>query len=508
MTALGEDDAAGLEVYFLDLGRVDAILIRADGETCFIDVGFREDAKDAIKFLRALGVERLDSYVGTHGHYDHIEGAAAMIEAFRPEKLYMSHLGCLNAILECADDAQKEAVSATESVFLKPGDSFAVGRAHLTCLGPLEIRQCFIGSSQENDNSMILRLDYGARSLLFTGDTTDRVLREVNKRYPGRLQADILKNPHHNGAHDGDVIDLIQPGIVVFCTDDRDQPRQSYLQMLSEKGIRALLTGSANQGSVAIISDGQSLEVRCGYKVRGVAIETPPAMYPGQQATLTASVTPEDALRPDRQLGWNSSDENILKVHNGVVTAVSPGVATVTAVAINGASASVNVRVYSAIVLMEEHAMRLAVGETKRISGSVVPSGVAGLTGEWFTSDPSVAIVTSGKVTGVGEGEAIITARLSNGAESICEVTVRGLLARSVLLDRKSANMKLGDTLTLSAKVKPAEYDPENLDWDSSDDSILWVDEYGNVTAVGRGKAKITVTASEGVSDTCTIRVK
>ncbi len=500
---LGEGGAAsGLEVYFLDLGRVDAIVLRADGETSFIDVGFEADAKDAIKFLHALGVDHLDSYIGTHGHYDHIEGAPEMIEAFHPDKIYMSHIGCLSAILECANDEQKEIISATERIILQPGDSFQIGRGYMTCLGPLELRDCLTGSSHENENSLIMRLDYGQRSMLFTGDTSDRVLRAEDERYPGRLKVDVLKNPHHNGAHDEDVIDLIQPRMVVFCTDDKNQPKQSYMDLLAEKGIRAFLTGPANQGSVGILSDGESLEVRCGYTAQSVILETPGPMYAGQQLEMAS------AGAPNRQLGWNSSDESVLKVHNGVITAVAPGVATVTASAINGVSDSVDVQVFSAIVQMEETALHLAVGETERIEGSVVPSGVSGLTGEWFTSDPAVAVVTGGKVTGVGEGEARITARLSNGAESVCEVTVRGTLARSVRLDRSKATMKVGDTLTLSAKVRPAEYDLENLDWDSSDESVLWVDEYGNVTAVGAGKAKITVVASKGVSDSCTIKVK
>ena len=499
--------SAGLEVYFLDLGRVDAILIRADGQTCFIDVGFEADAKPAMRFVRALGIEHLDCYIGTHGHYDHIEGAPEIIEAFRPDKIYISHIGCLSAMLECAEESQKEIISATERILLQPGDSFPLGRGYLTCMGPLSIRQCFTGSSHENDNSLIMRLDYGQRSMLFTGDTTDRVLREVDKAYPGRLRVDVLKNPHHNGAHDEDVIDLIQPRYVVFCTDDRNQPKQSYMEALAARNIRTLLTGPDNQGSIGILSDGENLEFRCGTAVQSIAIAPPAQMYPGQDLALTTVTDPADALVPDRQLGWNSSDESVAQVWKGVVRAVAPGVATITAEAINGAAASMEVQVFSACVRMDQTSMKLAVGETRRITGAVEPSGVEDVTGEWLTSDPNVATVSGGKVTGVGEGTAQIVARLSNGASCSCEVTVRGTLARSVRLDRSKATMQVGDSLTLSAKVKPAEYDLENLEWFSSDESILWVDQYGNVTGVGKGKAKITVVASSGVTDVCTIKV-
>ena len=498
----------GLEVYFMDLGRVDAIVIRCDGATTLIDVGFEDDARSAIRFVHALGIDHLDSYIGTHGHYDHIEGAPEIIEEFKPDRIYISHLGCLSAILECATEEQKQVVSATERVILQPGDSFPIGGGHLTCLGPLEIRQCFPGSSHENDNSLILRLDYGQRSFLFTGDTTDRVLREVDKRYPGRLRTDVLKNPHHNGAHDEDVIDLIQPKWVVFCTDDRDQPKQSYKELLTAKGIRCFLTGPGNQGSVGILSDGESLEVRCGYSAQSVALGTPPQMYVGQEASIEASVESKAITAPERQLGWNSSDEGVAIAHNGRILATGVGTATITATAINGASASAQVQVFDAIVRMDQSSMKLAVGETRRITGAVEPAGAKGVSGEWLSTDPSVVTVRSGKVTAVGEGAAQIVARLSNGAESVCDVTVKGVLARSVRLDRSKATMAVGDTLTLSAKVKPDEYDPDNLEWISSDDSVLWVDDYGNVTAVGAGKARVTVTASDGVTDVCDVKVK
>ena len=497
----------GMEVYFLDLGRVDAILIRCDGETAFIDVGFKNDAADAARFLRALGVEQLDCYIGTHGHYDHIEGAPEIIETFHPRRVYISHVGCLSAILECASEEQKQVIAQTERLILKPGDSFPIGRGYLTCLGPISLRQCLTGSSHENENSLILRLDYGKRSLLFTGDTTDRVLREVNERYPGRLRADVMKNPHHNGAHDEDVIDLIQPKYVVYCTDDRNIPKQSYADMLAAKGIRALSTGPASNGSIVMLSDGESLEVRCGYTAQSLTLQPPPALYVGQEYPVECAVMPEN-LSPQRHVGWNSSDEGVVIAHNGVLKAVGPGTATVSAISINGICAAVNVTVYSACIIMDHEVLRLAVGETRRIEGRIMPPDAEGVTGEWITSDPTVATVASGKVTGVGEGTARIVARLSNGAETACEITVKGILARSVRLDRSKATLQVGDTLALGCKVAPEEYDHENLEWSSSDESILWVDQYGSVTAVGTGRAKVTVVASEGVYDTCTITVR
>lgn len=503
-----ETPYTGLEIYFLDLGRVDGMLIRCGGESCFIDVGFKESAAPAIKFLKAMGITHLNSYVGTHGHEDHIQGAPEMIAAFSPDRIYFSHIAALNAVLDCADDDQKEVIAGAEKIYLQPGDAFSIGDAMMTTLGPLEIRNVNTGKTAENDNSLVQRLDYGSRSFLFTGDTSDKVFRAINAQSPGMLNVDVWKNPHHNGAHDEDVIDMISPAITVFCTANEYQPTKRYQSLLASKDSRVYITGSANQGNIAIVTDGKSLEMRCGYSVQGITIEPVPRLSVGEEYDLKSAVEPAGAAVPATQLGWNSSDESVVQVYNGRLRAVGQGTATVTAVAINGVSASVEVESWLAYIELDQSEMKLAVGQTGKLSGRMTPANPKGVSGEWISEDEGVATVSGGKVTGVGEGVTRIVARLSNGAEAACTVTVQGLMAKSVKLNQHKAEMKVGDNLTLSAAVEPESYDVNNLEWYSSDESILWVDQSGNITAVKSGKAKIAAVASEGVYDVCVIKVK
>ena len=502
------DDSGELEVYFLALSRVDGILIRQGGATGFIDVGFDDDAAPAIRFLQGMGVDHLDSYIGTHGHYDHIEGAPELIETFGAQTIYVPHKGVLNAIQECANSAQRGIISGTEAVILEAGDTFQIGGATVTCLGPLNIARVNIGSTEENKNSLILRLDYGERSFLFTGDTTDSVLRSVGKAYPGMLDVDVLKNPHHNGQHADDVIGLISPKYVVFCTDNDSQPISKYKRALRKQGAELYITGSKNQGHVGLVTDGHDMEVRCGYAVESLSLPSDTDMYVGQTLSLKCGVTPSDALNTKRQLGWRSSDESVAKVYEGTVRAVAPGEATISAAAVNGVTASVEVRVYSAVVAIDHTELRLGVGDSQKLRVRVKPDNVKDVTGEWVSEDESVAVVFNGTVTGVSEGETRVIARLSNGHEAVCAVTVGGATAKSVKLDKRKATMKVGDTLALTAAVKPAEYDVSELEWRSSDESVLWVDAYGNVTAVSKGKAKVAAIASEKVYDVCAITVK
>ena len=504
----GEVPYEGLEVYFLDLGRVDGILIRCGGENSFIDVGMREDVKPTLRFLKAMGITHLHSYIGTHAHYDHIEGGPDLIAAFHPDVIYVPHERAISTLMECASAEQQVIIANTRQVMLRPGDGFTIGDARVTTLGPLKVRKADTSGTAENDNSLILRLDYGERSFLFTGDTSDKVLRDVNAAYPGLLDVDVLKNPHHNGAHREDVLDMITPEITVFCTENDSQPTKAYQSQLAQRGSAVYITGSANQGHVAVVTDGRRMEVRCGYSIKGITLAPVPRMVVGQEYQLNGAIEPKDALAPDRQLGWKSSDESVALVYNGRIRVMGQGTATITATAINGVSASVDVECWQAFVELDRSNMRLSIGQTEKLTAKITPSNPSGVKGEWICEDERVATVSGGKVTGVGDGTTRVIARLSNGFEAVCEVTVQGFLAKKVRINRHKATMKVGDTLTLAATVQPEGYNLDDLQWYCSDESILWVDQSGNITAVGTGKARVAAVAAKGVYDICTIRVK
>lgn len=79
---------------------------------------------------------------------------------------------------------------------------------------------------------------------------------------------------------------------------------------------------------------------------------------------------------------------------------------------------------------------------------------------------------------------------------------------KEVSLDKTSAELEVGGTLTLTATIEPANATNQNVSWNSSDVKVATV-ENGTVTAVAAGTADITVkTADGGKEATCTITVK
>ena len=77
--------------------------------------------------------------------------------------------------------------------------------------------------------------------------------------------------------------------------------------------------------------------------------------------------------------------------------------------------------------------------------------------------------------------------------------------AKGISLDRTSANMQIGDSLTLKATVEPTE-SLDKVTWSSDNSKVATVDENGKVTAVGAGKATITAKAGNQTA-TCEVTV-
>ena len=77
-----------LTVTVLDVGKADCILIQeSSGGAMLIDTGTRESASAILEFLRARGIDTLETLLLTHMDKDHIGGAAAILQAVKAERV-------------------------------------------------------------------------------------------------------------------------------------------------------------------------------------------------------------------------------------------------------------------------------------------------------------------------------------------------------------------------------------------------------------------------------------
>ena len=510
--ALGDETkpAKGLEIYFFDLGRVDGILIRCDGVDSFIDVGFGSNAQSALDYMRGLGVTRLDSYICSHAHADHIEGGPRIIREMGAGTIYAPHAKVFSALLDYGSDAQDEAVKQAKPVILKPEDTFAIGGAKVTCYGPVSVRPCDYGSQVENENSLLLRLVYGERSFLFTGDATAGEITRAQVQYPGKLKSDVFKNPHHNGKLDSKVVKYVSPKVTVICTDNENPPIRAYVRLLKKLGSRVYITGSKNDGNVKLASNGRSLCVTRGYPMSSLSLSAARKnLYPGKSVTLAAEVTPAACAKHPDWLYWSTSDSKVAKVSaTGKVTGVGAGTATITATSINGLTASAKVKVYDYGIALNKSTLTLEPNSNAFLKYKLGPKNPGKVKVTWKSSNESVAFVTDkGEVIAVGEGGTVVTAKAPNGLTAKCKVLVKEIKVKKLTLNRHHLNLSAGQTTRLRVKISPENPTRKELKWASSDKSVVTVDQNGNVTAVGKGTAKVGVRAASGVTDVCNVRV-
>jgi uncharacterized protein YjdB len=233
-------------------------------------------------------------------------------------------------------------------------------------------------------------------------------------------------------------------------------------------------------------------------------------MFSDQTSTITASVSPLDVC--NSQVTWSSSANSIATVSNGVITAVSPGTATVTCSSlqtpVGSATVSVTIveRMPSSITLPSS--VSVLIGNTQTLAATILPATAYNKTVTWSSSNTSVATVSAtGVVNALSVGVATITATTVNGLTATCMVTVSPVLETSVSLNKTTTSMYVYDTDVLIATVLPENTTDKSIVWTSSNSSVVSVLN-GTITAIKAGSATITATTVNGLTATCVVTVQ
>lgn len=223
----------------------------------------------------------------------------------------------------------------------------------------------------------------------------------------------------------------------------------------------------------------------------------------GKYKTVTAKISPSSATYPT--VKWKSSNEKVAIVSsNGVIKAVGPGTATITAVSADGnaeASCTVKVTQPATGIKLDKTSATVKIGDGQYIvlKATVLPSNASNKNVTWTTSNSKIARVSqNGVVVGYAKGYVNITAKTADGAYS---ATCRVLVARGVTgikLDKTTITMNVGKSTTITPTITPSDATNKTVKWSSDNNDAATVDQNGKVTAKGSGYATITAKTADG----------
>jgi competence protein ComEC len=251
--------AGKLVVRFLDIGQGDSQLIQLpDGGAILIDSGDR--GKPTVDLLRKHGVNELELIIASHPHADHIGELRDVLRDFKVKEFWDSGFteNATKTYTDLLAEIKKQGVKFTAP---KRGATRQFGDVKLEVLNP---PARFI-DGHTNNASIVVRLTYGNKRFLFTGDAEIASWKDMLAFEKDKLRADVLKSAHH-GSSNGttkEILDAVNPSIyTISCAagNDYHHPHPKVVTLLERnRDIRVYRTDIG--GTITAVCDGNNIEM-------------------------------------------------------------------------------------------------------------------------------------------------------------------------------------------------------------------------------------------------------
>jgi competence protein ComEC len=273
-----------LRIDFLDVGQGDAALVTMpDGITLLIDGGGRPDFAaisnrddglvDEIferdrrsigesvvsEYLWWRGLDHIDYILATHADADHIDGLTEVMRNFRVRAAYVARTPI--------DDPEYAKFESTARKIGVPifrilrGDTLHFGKVEADVLWPSSTNDA--NAPSQNNDSIVLRLRFGERVFLMTGDIEasgeDELIGSNEK-----LNADLVKVGHHGSQTSSTepFVKATHPQIAVISvglTSPYGHPNRGVVERWKANGAQVLTTGQC--GTITASTNGSDLTV-------------------------------------------------------------------------------------------------------------------------------------------------------------------------------------------------------------------------------------------------------
>jgi uncharacterized repeat protein (TIGR02543 family) len=229
----------------------------------------------------------------------------------------------------------------------------------------------------------------------------------------------------------------------------------------------------------------------------------------GDQTDLTVSVFPYNAT--DNTYYFTNSNNSVLANYDNTISALAPGVSTITVYLNSDPSISADttisvvpvppVQIPVTGIAINLSMTTLDVSNTLDLTQTVYPADATNTSVVWSSSNSSIASVSNeGKVTARYFGTATITATTVDGgytATSIISVPVPKIPVRQITVSQISNTLTVGQNHQFVANILPVNATNKDVTWSSSNSSVADVTNSGLVNALSVGTVTIYVTAED-----------
>jgi len=254
-----------LRVDFLDVGQGDAALVTMpDGTTLLVDGG--GNTTEAIRrigetvvseYLWWRGLSEIDYVLATHADADHIDGLNDVLKNFSVRAALVARTPADDP--EFTKFANTLRQTKTQIETIQEDDMIRFGEAEASVLWPPAG-----GNASSNDDSVVLRIQFGEHSILLTGDI-EKVAERSLLGSQQQLKADVIKVPHHGSktSSTDPFVLATTPRFAIISVGRQSMfghPHKEVVERWEANGATVLTTG--NCGTITIATDGKDLTLK------------------------------------------------------------------------------------------------------------------------------------------------------------------------------------------------------------------------------------------------------